>query len=175
MHIWSGQTLTLDAKSLYKHHSGLYVSTHQTYPRVHCFYSSFWLMILMIICNWMLLVQPLGGGKEICAVSFCHLGKLLCPYGAIFSKTMIDLNLVSCFFSVAVLPVAGRGSHLTSLEIADTKQNIVTGHHHYERTLKSNNDWTGLGLWTKRRRSCCRARVKKNRPPRGLKLELAGE
>lgn len=35
-----------------------------------------------------------------------------------------------------------------SLENADTKQNIVTGRRQYKRTLKSNNDWTGLGLWT---------------------------
>lgn len=61
-------------------------------------------------------------------------------------------------FSLSLLQrcqLQGEGAPPASLEIAENKQNIVTGHLEHERRLKSNNNRTGLGIWTSGDESYC--------------------
>lgn len=69
----------------------------------------------------------------------------LCTKYFFLKRTMIISSLTEDLQDMVVfqvLPFKGRGSIPASLEIAENKQNIVTGHLKHERTLKSSKATT---------------------------------
>lgn len=92
----------------------------------------------------------------------------LCAQNILFSQEDYDYllaqRITEMWMSSKRCQLQGEGVSPTSLVIAENKQNIVTGHLEHERTLKSNNYWTGLGPRTRGGKHRCVTSV--NKPPR---------
>ena len=121
-------------------------------------------MALMIILNVIHLARPLGWKGKCAQYQLVFWGKIARSSGCHFLKNDDRFASVSCFSVLQRCQLQGEGVSPTSLVIAENKQNIVTGHLEHERTLKSNNYWTGLGPRTRGGKHRCVTSV--NKPPR---------